>query len=131
MLGLVAMSKRKAEDDGVDEGAAPGEAAAADDTSKPSAGKKGKYRREKPWDHDGIDHWKVRQDGRSSVQCHADTTLTSLSNLQPVEYTEEQGKNNPLIEETSFSTLFPKYREHYLRQVWPQVPIPTREWPNR
>eukprot|EP00035_Acanthoeca_spectabilis_P023524 m.449733 g.449733 ORF g.449733 m.449733 type:complete len:383 (-) comp19868_c0_seq1:1580-2728(-) len=88
------MSKRKAEDDGVDEG---GEAAAADDTSKPSAGKKGKYRREKPWDHDGIDHWK------------------------PVEYTEEQGKNNPLIEETSFSTLFPKYREHYLRQVWPQV----------
>jgi len=38
-----------------------------------------------------------------------------------VEYTEEQGKKNPLIEETSFSTLFPKYREHYLRQWWPQV----------
>eukprot|EP00041_Stephanoeca_diplocostata_P013897 m.248432 g.248432 ORF g.248432 m.248432 type:complete len:405 (-) comp19505_c0_seq6:1766-2980(-) len=59
--------------------------------------KKNKYRRDKPWDHDGIDHWKE------------------------VEYTEEQGKKNTLVEESSFSTLFPKYREHYLRQWWPQV----------
>eukprot|EP00038_Savillea_parva_P026178 m.51973 g.51973 ORF g.51973 m.51973 type:complete len:397 (+) comp7347_c0_seq1:149-1339(+) len=73
------------------------EAGDAQDAAAGRTGKKGKYRRDKPWDHDGIDHWK------------------------PVEYTEEMGKKNPLIEETSFSTLFPRYREHYLRQWWPQV----------
>lgn len=27
----------------------------------PSAGKKGKYRKEKPWDTDDIDHWKIEK----------------------------------------------------------------------
>ena len=49
------------------------------------------------WDHDGIDHWKE------------------------VEYTEEMAKGNTLVEETSFCTLFPKYRELYLREWWPKV----------
>jgi ribosomal RNA assembly protein len=59
-----------------------------------------KYRRDKPWDNDQIDHWKN----------------------QP--WDEGDGDQLPggrLLEESCFATLFPKYRENYLRQVWPVV----------
>ncbi|OZJ07040.1 KRR1 small subunit processome component [Bifiguratus adelaidae] len=58
--------------------------------------KRGKYRRDKPWDTDDIDHWKVE---------------------------EFKPEDNPygLLEESSFATLFPKYRETYLKEVWPHV----------
>ncbi|XP_063901114.1 uncharacterized protein LOC135120705, partial [Zophobas morio] len=55
-----------------------------------------KYRKDKPWDTEGIDHWKITP------------------------WTEEDSKY-PLLEESSFATLFPKYREKYLREVWPAV----------
>lgn len=58
-----------------------------------------KYRREKPWDTDDIDHWKVDQWNAE------DDALVG----------------GHLLEESSFATLFPKYREAYLRQVWPVV----------
>jgi len=55
-----------------------------------------KYRKDKPWDNDQIDHW-----------------------------TQEEWKDEDLpqslLEESSFATLFPKYREKYLRDVWPVV----------
>ncbi|KAF9985262.1 Ribosomal RNA assembly protein mis3 [Modicella reniformis] len=59
-------------------------------------GKQGKYRREKPWDTDDINHWKIEE-------------------FKP-EYNPA-----PFTEESSFATLFPKYRENYLREVWGHV----------
>lgn len=44
-----------------------------------------KYRKDKPWDTDDIDHWKV-------------------------EAWQEEDLKGPLLEESSFATLFPKYR---------------------
>ncbi|CBZ52768.1 putative ribosomal RNA assembly protein [Neospora caninum Liverpool] len=59
-------------------------------------GKKGKYRRDKPWDTDDVDHWKIE---------------------------EFKPEHNPggMLEESSFACLFPQYREKYLKEVWPEV----------
>lgn len=48
------------------------------------------------WDTQDIDHWKI----------------------DPFTKAEMKG---PLTQESSFATLFPKYREAYLREVWPHV----------
>lgn len=76
---------------------APAGPAAAGDA--PVVSKNKRYRKDKPWDHDGIDHWAVDQfkDGDGS---------------------------GAFLEASSFATLFPQYIEKYLRQVWRQV---TRE----
>lgn len=66
------------------------------EASIPKVKNHNKYRREKPWDTDDIDHWKIDP------------------------WTEVDNKT-PLVEESSFATLFPKYREKYLREVWPLV----------
>ncbi|KAL5459906.1 hypothetical protein EMCRGX_G033296 [Ephydatia muelleri] len=72
----------------------------------PSAGavvsKKMKYRKDKPWDNDTIDHWKIDQ-------------------FKP------EDNPHPFTEESSFATLFPKYREKYLQQVWPHVERSLKE----
>ncbi|GAA6009231.1 hypothetical protein JCM11491_004238 [Sporobolomyces phaffii] len=61
--------------------------------------KKKNHRKDKPWDTDDIDHWAV----------------------EPF-LEEENGKKwEPFLEESSFATLFPKYREVYLREVWGHV----------
>ena len=66
---------------------------ASDDTKNHN-----KYRREKPWDSADIDHWKI----------------------DPWDAASEKDRlpGGHLLEESSFATLFPKYREIYLKQNW-------------
>mmetsp|Transcript_14053 Transcript_14053/g.28671 ORF Transcript_14053/g.28671 Transcript_14053/m.28671 type:complete len:417 (-) Transcript_14053:123-1373(-) len=69
-------------------------------TQEKGAKNHNKYRRDKPWDNPDIDHWSVSP------------------------WDETTGDNLPggrLLEESSFATLFPKYREKYLREVWPLI----------
>ncbi|GAA5865670.1 hypothetical protein JCM3774_004958 [Rhodotorula dairenensis] len=58
--------------------------------------KKQMHRKDKPWDVEGTDHWKV----------------------EPWQPTDMPA---PLLEESSFATLFAKYRETYLREIWGHV----------
>jgi len=55
------------------------------------------YKKEKPWDTDDIDKWKE------------DT------------FKPEDNAGGTFAEESSFMTLFPKYREVYLRTAWPLI----------
>ncbi|KAL2834468.1 hypothetical protein BDW59DRAFT_137911 [Aspergillus cavernicola] len=55
------------------------------------------YKREKPWDTDDIDKWKVDA------------------------FKAEDNVGGSFAEESSFATLFPKYREVYLKEAWPVI----------
>ena len=55
------------------------------------------HTKDKPWDTEDIDKWKVE-------------AFTAKDNL-----------GGTLTEESSFITLFPKYREVYLKEAWPLI----------
>jgi len=57
----------------------------------------GTHEREKPWDTDDIDKWKID------------------------EFKPEDNTGGTFAEESSFATLFPKYREFYLKESWPLI----------
>jgi ribosomal RNA assembly protein len=56
------------------------------------------HNKDKPWDVEGIDKWKE----------------------EPF-HPEDNKSGEPFLEESSFATLFPKYREGYLREIWGDV----------
>lgn len=62
-----------------------------------------KYRKDKPWDNDPtIDKWKIPE-------------------IKPGEM------DGPLLAESSFATLFPKYREKYIQEVFGVVKKAMKE----
>ncbi|CAL0317574.1 unnamed protein product [Lupinus luteus] len=66
--------------------------------------RKGKHDKPKPWDDDpNIDHWKVDK-------------------------FDPSWNEGGMLEVSSFSTLFPQYREKYLQQAWPLVKSSLKEF---
>ncbi|KAJ3142560.1 hypothetical protein HK100_001384 [Physocladia obscura] len=66
---------------------------------KPTVNKNKRYRREKPWDTNDVDKWAI----------------------QPFDPETDGKLIQPFLEESSFATLFPKYREQYLKSIWTGV----------
>lgn len=66
------------------------------DQTTDTTSKNRRHRKCKPWDTEDIDHWKIDP------------------------FTPED-MPAPLTEESSFATLFPKYREAYLKEIWPNL----------
>ncbi|PHT59783.1 KRR1 small subunit processome component [Capsicum baccatum] len=64
--------------------------------SDPKRKHKGKHDKPKPWDDPSIDHWKI-------------------------EKFDPEWNQSGLLEVSTFSTLFPQYREKYLQECWPIV----------
>lgn len=79
-------------------------AAAADTSEEKKRRRKGKHDKPKPWDENpNIDRWKV-------------------------EKFDPSWNEGGMLEVSSFSTLFPQYREKYLQEAWPVVKGALKEF---
>lgn len=83
----------------------------APETETETVNKNKRYRKPKPWDTDDIDHV-------PSFQQDSSTNIVWQWKVDPF---TKQDNQNPFTEESSFATLFPKYREQYLRENWSLV----------
>jgi len=93
----------KREVDGGEDGGEERNVAKEAETELPAKKKhKGKHDKPKPWDTPDVEHWKLEKFDPS--------------------YNE-----GGMLEESSFSTLFPQYREKYLRQTWPVITQALKE----
>lgn len=70
---------------------------------EPKPKHKGKHDKPKPWDDPSIDHWKL-------------------------EKFDPSWNESGMLEVSSFSTLFPVYREKYLQEAWPLVKAALKEY---
>lgn len=78
--------------------------AAADTSEEKKRRRKGKHDKPKPWDENpNIDRWKV-------------------------EKFDPSWNEGGMLEVSSFSTLFPQYREKYLQEAWPVVKGALKEF---
>lgn len=71
------------------------------------------YKKDKPWDTDDIDKWKV--------SCDHVYPFYIIDESQIEEFKPADNAGGTFAEESSFATLFPKYREVYLREAWPLI----------
>ncbi|XP_057441533.1 KRR1 small subunit processome component homolog [Lotus japonicus] len=77
---------------------------ATNEAPKENTKRKGKHDKPKPWDDDpNIDRWKV-------------------------EKFDPSWNEGGMVEVSSFSTLFPQYREKYLQEAWPLVKSSLKEF---
>ncbi|GFY90153.1 RNA-binding KH domain-containing protein [Actinidia rufa] len=74
----------------------------AEEKPKPTK-HKGKHDKPKPWDDPSIDHWKIDK-------------------------FDPSWNETGMLEISSFSTLFPQYREKYLQEAWPIVKSALKEY---